>query len=67
MRFHREFKFPQIGTLVREKRGIKDLEFRGKDPDGKIVLRDPIMGVTHLVKPEGIIWKPIIKLKPTRP
>ncbi len=63
----RERKFPQIGTLLREKRGVKDLEFTGKDPEGKIILRDPITGVTYLVKPEEIIWEPITKLKPIRP
>ncbi len=52
-----ESKFPKIGTLVRYDGDLKALQYRGKDQEGRIVLRDPKSGIKYLVKAKDVKWK----------
>ncbi len=67
MDFFPEWELPKIGTLVRLKRGTRAWEFRGQYQEGKILLYDPLSGITNLIRTEEIIWKPHKALKPIRP
>ena len=58
---------PAIGTLLRLKGGTKNLVFRGKDSEGKILLYDAKIGVTHIVNADDVLWKPIIVPKANHP
>ena len=52
-----EGKFPKIRTLVKYNGEMKSLQFRGKDQEGRVILKDTGSGIKYPVKAEEVQWK----------